>query len=912
MSFASPEVAKFLSKLQGVKKSGANYAARCPCRNDDNNPSLSIGQGNDGRVLVTCHRGNPCSMDQICEAMGISKTELFPPKDVKDTQPRKVKVDAPKSGKLSLVATYDYYDAKGTLLFQKQRFIDENGKKTFRQRKPDGEGGWTYQLGEVPRVLYRLPQILNAVAHENVVWIVEGEKDADTLVEQGFEATTMPNGAGTWLDIHTEALAGAKVAIIADNDQVGLEHALAVATQLTEAKCDVVLLKPPSPFKDVTEMYEQDKDVLFLVELNENGEESQEPESDEPDLMGELLSGLQMLLKRDDLSEDQRISRASIMLNSFSRGADVDRGRLVDWEEFLSEDYDDSYEWVIPGVLEKQERVIVVAAEGVGKRATIDSVIPTPSGWTTLGDISVGDKVIDRFGNPVNVTYVSPIEPNPDAYRVTFSDGNFIDADAEHQWYTETLNEREKRKVGGVRTTAEIRDTLISNRQTKALNHAIPTTKPLNLPEAKLPIPPYTLGAWLGDGTTIDGSICCEDDEILEAIRNDGYVVRKRESTTNMYGILGLQTQLKEHGLYGNKHIPVAYSRASYEQRLALVQGLMDTDGYVRKDGLCEFSVNCQELAKGFLDLIQTLGIKATMRTGDAKLYGRTTGIRYRISFKTDIMVCRLKRKANPLPKELKTPRSLYRYIVSIEPIPPVPMRCISVDGPDNTYLIGDAYIPTHNTMLARQVALCCAGGLNPFNLSKMPPIRTLTVDLENPERIIRRTSSNIMGAVKRFGHTDKVQAEILIKPSGLDLLKNADRAVLEQAIEKSRPQLLVMGPLYKSFIDPGGRTSESIAIEVAKYLDGIRDVYGCALWLEHHAPLGSSMGSRDLRPFGSAVWSRWPEFGLSLTPDPTATDGYVYNVSHFRGARDKRAFPTRMRRGKTFPFEVIEFMKVD
>lgn len=582
MSFASPEVAKFLSKLQGVKKSGANYAARCPCRNDDNNPSLSIGQGNDGRVLVTCHRGNPCSMDQICEAMGISKTELFPPKDVKDTQPRKVKVDAPKSGKLSLVATYDYYDAEGTLLFQKQRFIDENGKKTFRQRKPDGEGGWTYQLGEVPRVLYRLPQILNAVAHENVVWIVEGEKDADTLVEQGFEATTMPNGAGTWLDIHTEALAGAKVAIIADNDQVGLEHALAVATQLTEAKCDVVLLKPPSPFKDITEMYEQDKDVLFLVELNENGEESQEPESDEPDLMGELLSGLQMLLKRDDLSEDQRISRASIMLNSFSRGADVDHGRLVDWEEFLSEDYDDSYEWVIPGVLEKQERVIVVAAEGVGK------------------------------------------------------------------------------------------------------------------------------------------------------------------------------------------------------------------------------------------------------------------------------------------------------------------------------------------TMLARQVALCCAGGLNPFNLSKMPPIRTLTVDLENPERIIRRTSSNIMGAVKRFGHTDKVQAEILIKPSGLDLLKNADRAVLEQAIEKSRPQLLVMGPLYKSFIDPGGRTSESIAIEVAKYLDGIRDVYGCALWLEHHAPLGSSMGSRDLRPFGSAVWSRWPEFGLSLTPDPTATDGYVYNVSHFRGARDKRAFPTRMRRGKTFPFEVIEFMKVD
>ena len=215
-------------------------------------------------------------------------------------------------------------------------------------------------------------------------------------------------------------------------------------------------------------------------------------------------------------------------------------------------------------------------------------------------------------------------------------------------------------------------------------------------------------------------------------------------------------------------------------------------------------------------------------------------------------------------------------------------------------------------TMLARQVAICASSGINPFTMSKMAPIRTLTVDLENPERIIRRTSRNIMNAAKRLGHSDTVHAELLIKPAGLDLLKMSDRAILEKAIEESKPQLLVMGPLYKSFVDPGGRTSESIAIEVAKYLDGLRDAYGCAMWLEHHAPLGSSMGSRDLRPFGSAVWSRWPEFGLSLTPDPTATEGFVYNVTHFRGARDRRKFPTKMRRGKVFPFEVLEFMKVD
>jgi hypothetical protein len=134
---------------------------------------------------------------------------------------------------------------------------------------------------------------------------------------------------------------------------------------------------------------------------------------------------------------------------------------------------------------------------------------------------------------------------------------------------------------------------------------------------------------------------------------------------------------------------------------------------------------------------------------------------------------------------------------------------------------------------------------------------------------------------------------------------------VLEKAIEESKPELLVMGPLYKSFVDPGGRTSEAIAVEVAKYLDDIRTTYQCALWLEHHAPLGTTMSTRDLRPFGSAVWSRWPEFGISLTPDPSAVGQYVYDVKHFRGARDERQWPTKMKRGSRLPFEVLEFMKV-
>jgi replicative DNA helicase len=131
---------------------------------------------------------------------------------------------------------------------------------------------------------------------------------------------------------------------------------------------------------------------------------------------------------------------------------------------------------------------------------------------------------------------------------------------------------------------------------------------------------------------------------------------------------------------------------------------------------------------------------------------------------------------------------------------------------------------------------------------------------------------------------------------------------MIEEAIERTKPDLVCLGPLYKSFVDPGTKTSEAVIVEVVKYLDYLRTTYGFALWMEHHAPLGGS-GGRELRPFGSAVWSRWPEFGLTLEPDLTATEPYVYRVGNFRGDRDVRHRPTKIKRGKVLPFEVVEFL---
>jgi hypothetical protein len=127
--------------------------------------------------------------------------------------------------KLEFVKAYKYLDENGKLLFEKVRYIDGDGKKTFRQRKPGFNGDWTYSLGDTPKVLYNLPAVIKAREEGVPIWVVEGEKDADTLTALGLVATTMPGGAGKWLDIHTKALTGALVEIVADNDEPGRNHA---------------------------------------------------------------------------------------------------------------------------------------------------------------------------------------------------------------------------------------------------------------------------------------------------------------------------------------------------------------------------------------------------------------------------------------------------------------------------------------------------------------------------------------------------------------------------------------------------------------------------------------------------------------------------------------------------------------
>ena len=209
-------------------------------------------------------------------------------------------------------------------------------------------------------------------------------------------------------------------------------------------------------------------------------------------------------------------------------------------------------------------------------------------------------------------------------------------------------------------------------------------------------------------------------------------------------------------------------------------------------------------------------------------------------------------------------------------------------------------------TTLARQVGMLSAAGIHPFTREKMPPLRTLMIDLENPERIIRRTTGKIFQKIKSFGMDEQMDnAYLWTKADGLNLLKPQDRAMMEEKVAATEPDLILFGPIYKSFLDPGGQTAEAICTQLVRFFDYLRIKYDCSLWMEHHAPLGSA-GNRELRPFGSAVWSRWSEFGLAIQPDPT--DPELIQFNHYRGQREVREWPLICKRGATWPFEVVEW----
>jgi replicative DNA helicase len=369
------------------------------------------------------------------------------------------------------------------------------------------------------------------------------------------------------------------------------------------------------------------------------------------------------------------------------------------------------------------QMVIIAARPGIGKALALDTPLPTPTGWTTMGDVAVGDQLIGADGLPTAVVAVTEVMHGRPCYEVEFSDGTVIVADGSHQWRTQT---RASRRCAEVRTTEEIAATLRCTTADQKANHSVVNCRPLELPEQELLIPPYSLGVWLAGGSSRAAYYTTADPEITVYIEAEGLQVTpsgrmryllqlpscgpaRRQCHPNRHG--SVQARLGTLGLLENKHIPQAYLRGSIVQRQALLAGLLDADGTAAPTGLVQFCVSSARLAHDVRELVVGLGYRCEIST--RRVSGRTdpAAIEYTVTFSADDDVFRLERKrlAHKEYRRYSAERSNMRYIVDVRKVPSAPVRCVQVDNADHLYLAGESMIPTHNSTLGLDLARSCS-----------------------------------------------------------------------------------------------------------------------------------------------------------------------------------------------------------
>lgn len=347
-----------------------------------------------------------------------------------------------------------------------------------------------------------------------------------------------------------------------------------------------------------------------------------------------------------------------------------------------------------------------------GKALALDTPIPTPDGYKQMKDLEIGDDVFGDDGQPVKIINTSPIFYNHDCYKVVFEDGEEIVADADHLWEVKAKDHKPSTRVFNTEHLSKNYKHVRKDGKGIEYKYRVKLSRPVNYNPKNLPIHPYILGIWLGDGCSADGYITCHANDLKNMVNNIiscGYVIRSvvDDSSNNKRIRISdasntpLVTLLRQNNLLNNKHIPVDYLFGSVEQRFQLLQGLMDTDGSVHKNlPQCEFCQVNSKIVDGMCLLLNSLSIKYTCSNKTIKQNGKTF-LSTRINFYSsqENPCVKLKRKFDRLPKTTSN-RQKYKSIVNIEKVGSVPTKCISVDNNSHLFLCGKYNTITHNSTL--------------------------------------------------------------------------------------------------------------------------------------------------------------------------------------------------------------------
>ncbi|MEP9417021.1 replicative DNA helicase [Gordonia sp. VNQ95] len=301
------------------------------------------------------------------------------------------------------------------------------------------------------------------------------------------------------------------------------------------------------------------------------------------------------------------------------------------------------------------QMIIVAARPGVGKALALDTPLPTPAGWTTMGRVAVGDELLDAHGRPTRVVAATEVMTERPCFEVEFSDGNVVVADAQHQW------------VVDIDSTTQVITTEVL--QDHAGSAIIRNTKPLELPRRRFAYGPYTVAALAG--------MAFDDPEIGMRIDAEGEV-----------DVMTLMADL-------GGRIPHEYLRGSIAQRRALLAGLLDARASVDEDGWITVPAATRHMSAVVADLVAGLGYT----------YRRSATGWLRVDADDDVFTVHHKAVRH---KELRR-RAGVRRVVSVRPVDSVPVRCVQVDNDDHLYLAGEAMVPTHNSTLAMDFLRSCS-----------------------------------------------------------------------------------------------------------------------------------------------------------------------------------------------------------
>lgn len=545
------------------------------------------------------------------------------------------------------------------------------------------------QTADAEKILYGLNDIEGSV----YAIFVEGECDKLALAEAGeLRVVSVPDGAPaanakpsakkfeylencqSYLDPLTQ------IVLAVDNDEPGKALERELLRRLGPERC--WLVEWPEGIKDANQM------------LLEHGAEALREA-----IARARPTPIEHVLRVQDL--------ATALVDYYHNGRQ--RGLSTGWPAL------DQFFTISPG-----QFTSITGIPSHGKALDIRTPIPTPVGWKSMGDLKVGDYVFDERGRACTIVAATEVMHNRPCYEIVFSDQTKVVCDAEHSWLTSSGQDRRsarmakrnsrtaarpvalrgndqswKRSFPSVKTTSEIAKTVIDEaRGDDGLNHQVVLCQPVEYERSRLPIAPYVLGAWLGDGTSGHGGFTCNDQEIIDRITACGYRVVKWGGVYD-YGITGLKVQLRKLCLLNNKHIPQRYLQSSFSQRLDLLRGLLDTDGFCDKRGTVEFGNTNQLLAEQVKELASSLGMVVHWCETRATIQGKDCGPFYRLAIKTDLIVFHLSRKAN---RQKPQSKNMNRRIVSCLEVESVPVRCIQVDSASHLYLCTEAFIPTHNS----------------------------------------------------------------------------------------------------------------------------------------------------------------------------------------------------------------------